>query len=395
MSDQLVCNHHWEEYCSHEQKLVWQAIKEFASSLSDAQKKDFEDRVVNSYTHAMSMDTARASSSPPELASDKKHDAVVATAGAVARKAALTQGSSEFGAAAKSARVMGQKEEQRVDDLQKEIHALTEKYEKALKNAKEQHQKELISVAQEAKEQAIKEADQHGTRLRKKREKETHDDVEQVENAVRGEAGPSSDAAVAHGSSLSELAHKYGVDLGSHGDDVEQAEETVDEDAEDDDVPDKKKGKQTKSKKKKKQKQPPADEEEENEENEGEEGLGIMSGQKKKRKKRKRVEEDGEEEQTDDRDAKPTAAECYRKLQVKGPRELYLVVEQMEELQRIEAAHQDLVQQHNEAIDKLNRHKEAYKRVSEAHKKAIKCLKNDHGMNVEQMQELGILVSKK
>ena len=395
MSDQLVNEHHWQEFCSYEHTLVWEALKSFGSSLPDAQKKDFEERVVNPYNHAMEMETARASSSPPELASDKKHDAVVATAGAVARKAALTQGASELGAAAKSAKAMGEREEQRVDDLQKEIHALTEKYEKALKNAKEQHQKELISVAQEAKEQAIKEADQHGTRLRKKREKETQDDVEQVENAVRGEAGPSSDAAVARGNSLSKLAHKYGVDLGSHGDDVEQAEETVDEDAEDDDVPEKKKQTKSKSKKKQKKQTPADEEEEENEENEGEEGLGIMSGQKKKRKKRKRVEEDGEEEQTDDRDAKPTAAECYRKLQIKGPRELYLVVDQMEELQRIEASHQDLVQQHNDAIDKLNRHKEAYKRVSEAHKKSIKCLKNDHGMTVEKMQELGILVSKK
>ena len=204
-----------------------------------------------------------------------------------------------------------------------EIHALTEKYEGA-QEREEQHQKGSFRRAR-SQEQAIKEADQHGTRLRRngrKRRRTTSAGRE----SVRGRQGRVDAAAAAR-------CPNWLTSTGStwaRTETTSSKQETVDEDAEDDDVPEKKAQTKSKSKKKQKKQTPADEEEEENEENEGEEGLGIMSGQKKKRKKRKRVEEDGEEEQTDDRDAKPTAAECYRKLQIKGPRELYLVVDQME-----------------------------------------------------------------
>jgi len=212
----------WTDTLSLEMKEFFDQAMEFEESLRGDKKIKFQ-AMMNTFKHASSLERSKedmsgsaagsSSSSAPVTASDKKHELVVANAGANAHFAAKTQGKSEYKADAEMAKAMSKQEEKRAEQLQREMEDLKKKHEEALQNAQEQHKKELVSVAKDAKEKALQDADKLGTRSRKQKASEAAEAAEAVEQAVEGSSAAKVVLpAAAANSAIGELLRSNGIE---------------------------------------------------------------------------------------------------------------------------------------------------------------------------------------
>ena len=338
-STELVEDGHWTDKLSHEMKDFYDKAIEFAETLRGDKRAKF-DALIEAFKHASSLERSKnddanpaaaaasssssSSSSAHISAADKKHELIVANAGANAHSAAKTQGESEYKADAAMAKAIGKQEERRAEQLQREMEELKKKHEEALQKADEAHKKELVSVAKDAKEKAMQEAENSRTRSGKQKATATAAAAMEVENAVESAANTASIALSSDAANglMGEILRSAGCDFG------------VNPQAEEEEEP--KKGKGRKNGKAAPAKSAPAksapakrkrgkDKEEQPQEQQEQQQDEVLDAANSDN-------ENGDSDEAGPSNKKLKASDFYKMLGISGPSKLGKVVEEIEEL---------------------------------------------------------------
>ena len=222
----MVEDGHWTDKLPFELKDVHDKMQSFLETIRNEKHKKQMEEIIATFKHGVEMNHRRdnepSGSGGASSSGNGKHERMVQVAGAQAFQAATVSGEGQFAADAEMAKAMAKREEKHALELAKKIEEMKKAHDEALAKAEQQHKKEIVSVAKNAKEEAVKEAEEHNTRFRKKKVDETAEAVMAVENdadadvaAAPGAPGSSGivlPAAVANGM-LGEILRSQGREV--------------------------------------------------------------------------------------------------------------------------------------------------------------------------------------